>query len=66
MAEFSDVESEEAMSLGRPAMRKGEERKIKSSIALHDKIMREYIQAGWTLEQASKKALQDMLKGRKS
>jgi hypothetical protein len=54
------------MSLGRPAMRKGEERKIKASIALHDKIMREYIQAGWTLEQASKKALQDMLKGRKS
>ncbi len=44
----------------RPAMRRGEERKIKEQLATHALLTRQYINAGKTREEASKEAFADM------
>ena len=44
----------------RPAMRKREARLIKEKLETHALLMRQYINAGKTPEEASKEALADM------
>lgn len=53
------------MSLGRPAMRRKEEKQTMSKMKRHHLLMKKYIAKGMTPEEASKQAFLIVTNGRK-